>query len=263
MSNTTYRHARIFWVLLSKDIKLLTARLDALFLDCIAPLVTQVLTFGYLFPLLGMPNSMIAPVYLGSMMTLLIQLGFTFLIRVAFDIKDTHFIDYQNTLPISKKWLFSSYIVSNMIETAIAAIPLITAGLLVLHNYVSFEHTSVIALLAVIIMNLLFFATFFLACAIYYDFNWLINNMWPRRIIPLLSLSASLVIWSKAYAWSPTLGIIMLFSPFTYAVEGMRSSILGSQEYLSPLTCLGSLALFISINIIVLTKGIRKKLDPV
>lgn len=263
MTNTLKDNLQIFSVLLSRDMKLFMGNLGNLFADLSMPLVAQILNFGYLFPLLGMPDTMIIPVYLGSMVNLFVQLGFAFTMRIAADINTNRFIDYQRTLPLPKRWLMGAYIVSNMIETAVIMIPLTCVGLIILRAHLSFAHVSYGALIAVLCVNLLFFATFFLACALYFNFNWLIDNIWPRLLSPMFCISAILIFFKPAYAWWPLLGYIMLLNPFTYVAEGMRSALLGSELYIAPGICIAALSLFIILNGLLIMRGMTKKLDPV
>ncbi|MDR3550683.1 MAG: hypothetical protein P4L31_04675, partial [Candidatus Babeliales bacterium] len=110
--NSFKKNVRIFQALISRDFKLLTKNYSSMLGDCLPILFAQTITFGYLFHLFGMPSSMIAPIYLGSMFSLLSQIGFTITLKTGFDLEYNRFIDYQMTLPLSKRWLFASFIAS-------------------------------------------------------------------------------------------------------------------------------------------------------
>jgi hypothetical protein len=256
-------NARIFFALLSRDIKLLSTHILSMFIDCIFPLTTQVLTFGYLFPLLGMPSSMIAPIYLGSMLSLFLQMGFTTVMKVAFDLNNNRFIDYQITLPISKRWLFASYITHHMIELALITIPLYVIGILILHNNFDMAQASVCGIICMALLIFVFFATFFNAIAFSFPLQWILENTWPRILVPLWWMSSGLVIWKLVHAWWPLLSYIMLLSPFTYIAEGLRSSLLGNEKFIAWQWCALALVGFIIINIFALKRGVKKRLDPV
>lgn len=257
------RNVAVFMVIMRKNAARVFAKLPSLILDCLSPALGQLVMYGYLFPLLGMPESMVGPLYLGSMLPLFFQLGYSLTMHTGFDLESNRIIDYQITLPLSKRWLFATYIATNMLETALAIIPLLTLGIFLLPTHFSLATIMWGSLIVLFPIILLFFATFFLSIAYCYDFWWIRNNFWPRRMFPLFFISACLVPWYKAYAFWPLLSYCMLLSPLTYVAEGLRATLLGSSFYLPVYVSIPALCLFIGINLVVLTRSIRTKLDPV
>lgn len=231
-------------------------------LDCIAPLVTQTITFGYLFPIIGMPPSMIAPVYLGGMLALFMQLGFTLSMKTGFDLTYNRFIDYHITLPLPKRWLFGAYILNNMLEVALITFPLFGIGIFILKPQFNLAHTHWAGLFFTYLLVLAFFSTFYLTLAYTATLNWLLDNAWPRLLVPLWTMSSALVTWKKAFAWSPHIGYIMLLSPFTYVSEGLRSALLNNEDYIAWPLCCAIIILYIIVNLLILRFGIKKRLDP-
>lgn len=254
---------RVFIALMRKDMRIAFANLPGLILDCLFPALAQVLMFGYLFPLLGMPINMVGPIYLGSIMPLFFQLGYSLTMHMGFDMESNRFIDYQLTLPISKPWLFATYITSNMVETGLAIAPLLALGIVLLPAHFVIAHINWLALAVIFPLILLFFSTFFLVIAYRYSFWWIRSNFWPRRMLPLFFLSAGLVTWNKVFIFWPSLAYAMLLSPITYVTEGLRVTLLGGPDYIPALYCIGGLSIFIAINCVLLATGIRTKLDPV
>src|SRR5581483_10133021 len=261
--SATNKNFRIFLVLLAHDIKLLSTNIFSAILDSVAPLIAQTITFGYLFPLLGMPSYMIAPIYLGGMLSLFMQLGFTLTIKTSYDLTYNRFIDYQITLPISKRWLFAAFIINNMIEVILITLPLFGIGIIILKPQFNLALTNWFGLTLIYFLILAFFSTLYSAIAYTAQLRWILDNAWPRVLVPLWSLSSAIVLWKKTFAWSPIIGYIMLFSPFTYVAEGLRSAMLDTPEYISWQICALMLLLFISINLSVFAYGIKKRLDPV
>lgn len=261
--NSFRKNIGVFQALISRDFRLLTKNYSSMVGDCLPILFAQVITFGYLFHLFGMPSSMIAPIYLGSMFSLLSQIGFTVTLKTGFDLQYNRFIDYQMTLPLSKRWLFASFIVSNIIEVALATIPLFALGIGILHNHFDISSINWFIATGMYTIILIFFSTFFLAIGYTMPLTWIIDNIWPRVLAPLWWVSAGLMIWKKAYAFWPAVGYCMLFSPFTYVAEGMRSALIGGDQFIPWYICASVLIVFIGINCTVLTYGLKKKLDPV
>lgn len=263
MIETYKSHFRIFCVLLSRDIKWMQQNFSKTLIDCLAPLATQIITFGYLFPLFGMIASRIGAVYLGSILNLFIQLGYALVLKIAFDLTSNRFIDYHLTLPLPKRWLFASYIVSHMIETAIVTIPLIFGGVLFLQQYIPFSHIDFFGFSCILIAMLAFLSTFFLMLGYSLLLPWILNNIWPRILVPLWLFSAGLVPWKVVYAWWPSLGYVMLLSPITYIAEGLRSTLLGGTAYLPWQWCCLPLIGWTVLDILFLQNRIKKRLDPV
>lgn len=254
---------RVFLALMRKDMRIAFANLPGLFLDCLFPALAQIIMFGHLFPLLGMPTAMIGPVYLGSIMPLFFQLGYSLTMHLGFDMESNRFIDYQLTLPLSKPWLLATYVVTNMVETGLAIAPLIALGIALLPAHFTIANIDWFGLALIFPLILLFFSTFFLVIAFRYDFWWIRSNFWPRRMLPLFFLSAGLVTWNKVFIFWPLLAYAMLISPITYVTEGLRSTLLGGHDYISVVYCIIALSIFVGINCALLATGVRTKLDPV
>jgi len=260
----TYKsHFRIFCALLSRDIKWMKQNFIKTMLDCLGPLITQIITFGYLFPLFGMAASMVGAVYLGSILNLFVQLGYALVLKIAFDLTSNRFVDYHLTLPLPKRWLFASYIVSHMLETAIVTIPLIFGGIVFLQQYIPFTNINFMGFICIFIAMLGFLSTFFLMLGYSLVLSWILNNIWPRILVPLWLFSAGLAPWKVVYAWWPNLGYVMLISPITYIAEGLRSTLLGGSGYLPWQWCILALILWTIVNLLLITNRIQKRLDPV
>lgn len=261
--NTLKTNFRIFSVIVARDTKILTSNILKTVLDCIAPLFVQVITFGHLFPLIGMPIAMVAPVYLGSMLPLLMQLGFSMVMRTSFDLEFKRFIDYHVALPLPKRWLFAAYAVNHIIEVALVTVPLYSIGILLLHQYFGLSQLHVVPFAFMYLLILIFLSTLFLAIGYSLSLNSVMDNVWPRLLVPLWWLSSALMVWKQVYAWQPLIGYTMLLSPMTYVAEGMRSALLGTDQYIAWPLCALALCGFIIVNIAVLRHGLHKKLDPV
>jgi hypothetical protein len=261
--DTILNHFRIFNALLSRDIKWMLHNLSTTIIDCLAPLATQIISFGYMLPLFGMATSMIGAVYLGSILNLFVQLGYALVLKIAFDLNANRFIDYHLTLPIPKKWLFASYIISHMIETALVTIPLILGGILCLQQYIPFAAINWFGFACIFIAMLAFLSTFFLMLGYSFTLPWILDNIWPRILVPMWLFSAGLVPFKKISMWWPNLGYVMLISPITYIAEGLRSALLGTDQYLAWEYCLIPLMIWTILNLALLTNRIYKRLDPV
>lgn len=258
--NTTLQNFQIAFALLQKDMKVLFSKFRSTIIDCIFPLITQIITFGYLFPLLGVAQSKIGPMYIGSALSLFLQLGFSIGVRMMASIETTRFIDYLITLPLPKHWFIAQSILSGIIEMGIVIMPLLFTSLLVLPITFAIKwfQFSIIFL-----CTGLFFSSLFLATSYLYDFNWFFDNLWPRRLVPLWWFGAGLFVWQQVYEFSPLLGYLFLLNPITYVAEGLRSALLPGNHYISVPYCAAALIVFSIINYMLIMRGMRKKLDPI
>jgi ABC-2 type transport system permease protein len=261
--NSTLSHARIFLSLLLRDMYILRKRLFGLIIDSIIFLVLYVLMIGKFFPLLGMPQQLIGPIFIGSSTNLTLPFfGFTHALKISADLRFSRFIDYHLTLPLPKKWLFSLYIISFIIETGIISLPLLLIGSYMLSNAITLSHTWVLFLF-MYLCALVFFGVFFTWIAFHYNFDWLRKNIWPRRLSPLLNLGTNFVPWTGIHALIPLVSYFLLLNPFTYVMEGIRATFLTGYPFLPAFACIPATIIFSGIFIMLLTRSIKKRLDPV
>lgn len=262
--NTYTTHAKIFYALLERDMKVLKKRLRSLIIDGLILVAIAVLIFGNLFPMMGMSTTLIAPVFIGNSLSFfLASLGYNWALRIAYDLKFDRFIDYFQTLPLPRSWLFAYYITSFIIETAIVTLPMVTIGIIALGNNFGPINGSWLVFLCLYFLALLFWGLFFLGSAFVYDYQWFRSNMWARRIMPLFALGPAFFTFKTISSIAPVIGKLLLLNPVTYIIEGLRSSLLGGPDYLPLMICLCGSVGAIIVMYMRLHYGIYRHLDPV
>ena len=255
---------RIFYALVQRDMHVLKKNLRSKMIDASILTITNVIVFGKLFPLFGMPSRFIAPLFLGSgLIIMLLAFGYGFAIRIVYDIKLTRFIDYHMTIPLSKFWLFLSYVVSFIIEALIVTIPLLTVGIFLLWDFFSTMNGSWVIFFGVYVLCLILTATLFLSASFYYTFDWFRDNLWARRLIPLFLLSTLSITWKDLVALMPRMSLFIQLNPLTLFAESLRASLLGGSDYLPLGFCVTGLVIWIIVFIWVFNIGVTKRLDPV
>lgn len=262
--NTLLKQATIFLALLARDIKVLRSRLAGLIIDSLILVSMAILIFGNLFPMMGMSTTLIGPVFIGnSLCFFLASLGYNWALRMAYDLKFDRFIDYFQTLPLPRSWLFTYYITSFITETTILTLPMITVGIIALGNNFGPINGSWPLFLCMYFLTLLFWGLFFLGSAFVYEYQWFRSNMWARRIMPLFLLGPAFFTFKTIATVSPTAAKFLFLNPITYVIEGLRISLLGGADYLPLSICLcGTMAAIICMYIR-LHYGIYKQLDPI
>lgn len=253
---------KTFLALTRRNLKIIFKQLSKPLIDGGIFAVLNMLLFVYLFPVIGMSNDLIGPVFLGSFVSIFFSLGFSMALRIVFDLKYERFIDYQLTLPISLFWLFSSYVIAFFFELFMSTAPILILSLIVLQTKTHFMQMNWPLFIFIYILILFFFSILFLAFGILYEYTWFLDNVWPRRLAPLIGLGCVYVPWMKVYHLSTTIGAALLLNPITYVSEGLRSSLLG-KGYISPLLCIAVLMVSIVLSALLLVHSIKKQLNPV
>jgi len=253
----------IFFALLRRDLKEIKGRLIGSMIDNIFLLATNVVVFGSLLPLMGMPPELIGPLFIGIIVLTIFQLGYTFSIKIVNDVKFDRFIDYHFSLPLSSKWILVEYITKFIIEAAIITLPLLMLGILLLGNKFIIVHTNWFAFGIMYLLILIFFATLFLYYGFAYTYEWFFSCIWTRRLDPLFLFGCVFLVWTKLYAFSRLLGITFLFNPVTYVAEGLRATLIGGDGFLPIWACMLGVSGGIIINWLLLVPAMRKKLDHV
>lgn len=253
----------IYVALVRRDAYVIRQRLANAITNATVRVLVNVIEFGGLLPAMGVSHELIAPLFIGTVALQLLFQGMGFGLRIIFDIKFTRFIDYHMTLPLPKRWLFASYITYFCMESAIITLPLFTLGIILLGDSFKVIAPSYVMFFVVYILTLIFNGILFLGLSLYYSFDWYMQNLWPRRLTFLLTLSPMFFVWYKAREFSPKIALIMLASPLTYSAEGLRSTLIGGPLYIPAHYCVIGLSVWIMLAVLFASRGINKRLDPV
>lgn len=253
----------VFAALMRRDLKIIKKTIGKDIIDGGILCLLQVLIFGKLLPIMGMPIASIGPLYLVNICQILFLLGFNLAFNLVFDLKFDRFIQYHFTLPINKKWLFGQYVCSFMVKCITISLPLVSMGLFLLRDVIVLTHANWLAFALIYATSMVFFALLFLTLSFRYEFKWFLDNIWPRRLSPLFLLSASFFPWYKVQAFSKFFGYLFLLNPITYITEGFRRTLLADTNYLPFWLCLSVICLAIMCLIFVLNRAMIKRLNPV
>lgn len=254
---------RTYCALVQRNFVVIKKRYKSAIINSGIPLIIQVLTAGYFFPLMGVPEHLISPLFVGNQVLIMFFFGMGFGLRIVFDIKYSRFIDYQLTLPLPKRWLIASYVTYFMMDAALISAPIFTFGIIFLGTKFQMINPHPFLFLIVYCLTLCLYALIFLGLSIYYEYWWFMPNLWPRRLTLLITFSPIFYVWKTIYSFSPNISYIMLANPLTYTTEGMRSTLIGGSEFISWLICIPMLLIWISLTIAFVAYSITKRLDPV
>lgn len=244
MRNNFSRNWSIFITLIQRDWKQLKSELISTLFNGSILITLFVVLFGYMLPQLGLSSEKIAPLYLGSALLMLLRLGFGIAAAHSFDLAHNQFINYQITLPVPKRWLFASYVMHFILKGTLIGLPVIVMGILILNNYFSIAHIHGGAFIIMWILSLTLYAFLALCLAFGTSTTWFLDNAWPRCLSPLVCLSCVFFTWYSIHTIAPFLSKVILCSPLTYSVEGIRATLVPVGQFIAAPICFGVLLLW-------------------
>ena len=254
---------RVFFALLRRDLKLFWNRFFDELLNAAVIVSFQTLMFGYVVPLLGMPISLITPLFLGSVTLIITSIGYALSLATVYDLHYNKLYTFNLILPISRFLFFAYYIVSLMWRMFFISAPFLLLGKILLGERLDLSNMNFLEFAAHYFLALLFSASFFVCFALAAPFYWFIHNIWPRVLTPLQHLGCAFFPWLAAHAIFPRASYILLFNPMTLLVEGLRTSVIQTGDYLPFLFCFLVLATFTMVNLVILNYFFKKRHDPV
>ncbi len=193
-------------------------------LDSIVIALLQIITFGYFFPLGGMPSSLILPLFIGAFTNAFVSVGYGSSLSVVYDLGTTRLIDFQRTLPISTWLVVVTYILNLLVELILVSLVPFILGLILLPGMFQQASFSWGIFIFVYLLGALFFATLFIAIAYARSFTWYLNNVWARILGPLQFLGCSFYPLGQLLHSVGPWSYLCFVSPLTYLNEGLRIS---------------------------------------
>lgn len=239
----------IFKALLFRDMKVLQKTIFKDFIDTIILVSLQYVNFVYFLPRMGMSAALIVPLFAGSVGSVFINTAYDRAITDSADIAFTRFIKYQMTLPISLTWLFVQKIIVHMVNIALYSGPVL--GVLLWYARTHITPLGVLFFCVVYFLALIFISALIIAMAYGTHFFWFIDNVWTRVLMPFLMLGCIFFPWKSVYALNKWVGVLYALSPITYIVEGLRSALLGTHEFIPAPLCVGVLFLLTILMVLI------------
>ncbi|CAN5140149.1 hypothetical protein BH09DEP1_BH09DEP1_2310 [soil metagenome] len=260
---STFNQMRTCWALVCRDVRFIVASLPGRLIDGCIIVIMQTLVIGKFLPLLGMPQELIGPLFIGMITQIVFSSAYGIAFRQANDLKKTKFINYQLALPLNNMWLFGQIIFSFMIEVAFISLPLIALGSIFLSTYFTIQTSSLMVTGLMYILSLLIYSTLFIYFVYQSEYTWFLDNVWARRLTPLFFFGCGYYTWKKLYAFNNSLGLLTLLNPITYLHEGLRNVLLGGNEFIPLWICMLMSVLFCALLMFGLKSAIKRRLDPV
>lgn len=254
---------RVLRALLLRDFIALKQIAPGMFLDNLFLLFSAIAIFGYVLPSMGMRPELIAPLFLGQTIISFVQIAHSIAAILTRDIEKSQLIYYHSSIPLPHSFLLARFTISFVIKSLIITIPLLGVGILLLGEKFIIIKAHPLLFCIVYILSLVYAGTLFLFFSFNHTYEWFRWNLWTRRIEPLFIFGSITVTWKPLYEFSKPLGLIFLCNPLTYAAEGIRTTLIGGNNFLPFWACCLGLCGGITMNWLLLVPAMNKKLDLV
>ena len=231
------------------------------FFDLCVATTTNAIVFGYLFPLIGMKSQYGAFIVVGAVALF----GFFDIINritiFIFDITGDKTISYKLTLPTSTTLVFLSFPIGWGLISSILTFLLFPLCKLILLEEFPLSNLNFLHFVLIFPTINLFFGFFALWLASLIKNIRNVSWLWFRVVNPLFMFGCYFYTWGLVYKASPIAGYINLLNPLIYAMEGLRASVLGPEQYLPFWICFFVLWICIFFCAIDGIHRLKKRLD--
>ena len=216
--------------------------LDSLFW----PLVL-ILANGYILPAMGMPSDYGAFIAISMLIIMASFTAWSAANVLAADFESTRSIGYELTLPLPYWLVYIKIVLQFAFKAAIFNLISLLIGKIILMNAFSFANFKLFSFTLIYLTSCVFFGTFALWAAALAGNVKKFMRLELRIAGPLFFICGYSFPWQTLHSISPTMGKLMLLTPWIYAYEGVRIAIFGQFGYLNYWLCMGMLILFIII----------------
>jgi ABC-2 type transport system permease protein len=201
-------------------------------------------------------------IFVGIMLFSILPFAFAITADFLFDFEHERFIDYQ--LILIPAWaIIVQRIVFSTLFIFFGLLPFFPFTKLVFGQLVNLPYVSWSGTLLMMFFASFFVSAFQMAFFSYARGTMQVRHFWRRISYPMSMLGGFLVPWKVLVAFSPLIGYLVLINPYLYITEGLRSAILGTDQFFPWMMCIGALLGFGLFCMTLAVVLFRKKVDPV
>ena len=253
---------KIFFYLIYRDLLILKKDFWDTFIDMLVwPTIASII-FGYIMPQI----SNVGPNYggfvlLGAIITIATVSALDSATQIISDLDNNRLIDYFLTLPISPSLFFVKLATSITLKSLILTLPIFPLGKLLLLKRFSLLHLSFIKFCMMYLCITFFIGFFALWIVSWVKHQDAIIHVWLRLYNPMMWFGGILFSWKQIFETIPLISYLMLLNPVTYAIEGLRASVLGQENFLNYWICLVVLLVYTIFIATISVRRLHKRLD--
>jgi ABC-type polysaccharide/polyol phosphate export permease len=226
-------------------------------------IVTNLIVFGYFMSHSGLGRDYGA----FMLVTAIASYGFFNLVghisTFIQDIEGDRTISYTLTLPVPYYIVFIHQALCWALRAAFITIFIFPLGKLILWDRFDMSQISYLKLIPMFFTVNFFYGIFGLWLSSLLKQAGQLSLLWIRVINPLVMFGGFFYTWQQVHEAFPKIAPFLLINPILYALEGLRSTILGSQGYLPSSLCFAVLWIFTIIFGLHAIRRLKKRLDCV
>lgn len=254
-------HSNVFWQLLKTDLIVFKKDLIGTIIDGLIWSGIVVFVSAYILPFFGMAKEFGFFTLIGCVASWSLFEIWPSIATFIADIEGVKCIDYQITLPIPSWMVFIKRSLGYSLKAMVITCFIIPFGSLILWDKVNFTNFSFVRFIIIFITINLFSSVFGILLASLVENMNRIGKVWMRILFPMWFLGGAQFTWVMIYKLSPVFAYVSLCNPVLYAMEGIRSSVLGSEAYLPFWNCVAMLWFFTFLFGWIGIKRLEKRLD--
>ena len=251
----------LFSQLIRKELVVSLEDLKKKWVQACISILTMFIIFHYIMPKMGLHDEYVV----FFVISLVASFGFYDMVggiaALIADLNGDRSISYLLTIPLSNFLSISSIVIGWSLCGILMTLLLLPCAQLLLFSQLKLTQISFIKFLIILISANLLFGYFALWLASLIQKVKNTGWLWIMVINPLYMLGCYYCSWKVIWTFSKTLAIIQLFNPITYVMEGIHSTILGQQGFLSFWICLMALWVFIPLFSFDAYRRLKRRLD--
>lgn len=256
----------VFFVILRRDCKVFFYDIKRFLLNFgfFRP-VALTIAFGYLLPYINFVHPSVTQVtifFAGAVLWSIFPVAFMQNLDFLIDREHERYIDYQIII-LDPRLIILEKIVFTSLVCFLSGIFFFCIAKMLLGSYFLSAHISWPALMLMLYFGGLFCAAFNLFFVCFIKDTQSTGKFWIRVNNPMMMLGGLFVPWHVMFNYSKILAMVMLFNPLIYLTEGLRSAIIGGQEFFSLMICVPLLLIFSLLFYLWAVYYFKQKMDYV
>ncbi len=179
-----------------------------------------------------------------------------------FDMQNNRFVDYQIIL-LNPKLLILERIFFAWLFTFCTSLPFYPIAKLLIGSNLDFSNTNWIQVILMLALGSLFCVSYHQLVSCMITRRDQIGILWSRVNDIFISFGGFWFPLAVMYVYWPAFGTLMYLNPMIYVTEGLRSAILGGNEFLSVYICAPILFSMSMICIVFTCSFFKKRMDHI
>lgn len=261
LSQEKKSYVHLFWQLLKTDLHIYRKAMIDSFIDSTVWFTCTIIIFAHIFPLLGMQRGFSIFIAIGAIISCSFWNIWSTSTHFISDIEGNKTINYFLSLPIPNELVLVKQVLGYAIKAGTPSLLILPLGKILLWKQMDLSNFAPIKFAILFIIANIFVGSLSLVITSYIESLHHIGKVGIRFLFPMWFFGGANYSWAIIYKLSPAFAYATLCNPLIYAMEGIRSAILGPEGYLSFWLCILMLILFTALFCAIGIKRFRKRLD--